>query len=953
MLRFLPLLAGASLAFAQQYSISTIAGGAPPATPVAANAAAIGQPKRVATDAAGNLYFTSGNSVFKMSASGNLTLVAGNSRAGFSGDGGPAASAQLNAPLGQAIDKSANLYIADSGNNRVRIVTTDGRINTFAGNGQSSPGGARSFNDGGPATQALLHLPSGVAVDANGNVYIADTGDNLIRIVTPDGNINQFAGDSYPAYLGESVPAVDAELQHPQDVAVDSSGNVYVADTGNVRIRKITTDGMLATIAGSGAIGYSGDTGPATSASLLPPAAITVDSSGNIFFAESSDARIRKIDTKGVITTVAGNGTSGFSGDGNAATSAQMSLPTGIAVDSSGNLYIADSQNLRVRKVAGSNINSVAGNGLLSFSGDNGPALQAQMYLPQGVAVDSGGNVYVSDTGNNEVRRVGKDGSISRYAGNGSAGFGGDGGAATSAQLTAPAGLAVDSGGNLYIADSLNSRVRKVTPSGSISTVAGNGNAGFGGDNGSATGAQLNTPVSVAVDAAGNLYIADLNNNRIRMVNSGGTITTFAGSGNQGYGGDSGPATSAMLNLPRGVAVDPSGNVFIADSGNQAIREVTKGNISTIAGNGTPDFTGDGGPAVSAQLASPSSVAVDAFSNVVLTDGTGRVRRISSGGTINTIAGTSSIGYSGDGGQAVKAQLNGPSAVAIDSAGNIYVADTNNQAVRLLTPSISNFSVSAVVNGASNQTGLPVAPGEVIVLYGFGLGPSTLASAQLTSSGLLSTSVAGTSVLVNGVLAPMLYASSTQAAAIVPFGVTGPTAQISVASQGATTPAVTLNVVPTSPGVFTANSSGSGQAIAINVADGSVNGPNNPAAPGSYVTLYATGAGQTSPGGVNGRPGTVSTTPIAKVTATIGGQSATVQYAGDAQGIVEGVIQVNVQVPAGLTSGAQPVVLQIGGISSQSGVTITVAGGAQSAFVTGDQVPRSERTPKREYSDRN
>src|SRR5579885_2299282 len=230
MVKIFLLVAGASLALAQQYTISTVAGGAPPATPVAATAAAIGQPRRVATDSAGNLYFSASHAVFKVSPNGALTVVAGNSRAGFSGDGGLATRAQLNTPQGIAIDSSGNIYIADSLNNRIRVVTPDGLIHTFAGTGYSSPGGPRTFNDGGPATNALLHPPQGVAVDQSGNVYIADTGDNSIRIVTPDGIINTFAGDSYPNFAGDAAAAVNAELHSPSDAAVDSSGNVYIAD---------------------------------------------------------------------------------------------------------------------------------------------------------------------------------------------------------------------------------------------------------------------------------------------------------------------------------------------------------------------------------------------------------------------------------------------------------------------------------------------------------------------------------------------------------------------------------------------------------------------------------------------------------------------------------------------------------------------------------------------------
>src|ERR1035438_9113018 len=330
---WISLMAASQVALAQQYSISTVAGGAPPPTPAAAAGTTIGQPNRVMVDASGNVYFSSLNSVFKMDGGGNLTLIAGNSRPGYSGDGGPATRAQLNAPQGLALDKAGNLYIADSKNNCVRIVSAAGIINTFAGTGQVSPGGAGTYNDGGLATNALLHLPAGVAVDSGGNVYIADTGDNLIRKVTTDGLINSIAGDSYPSYLGDGFLATTSELHSPQDVAVDSNGNVYISDSANAVIREITAStGIINYIAGnvaaaaSGAftgtpsIGYSGDGAAANLAGLVTPFALAIDSSGEVFFAENGDSRIRKIDTKGNISTIAGNGTAGFTGDGSTGT---------------------------------------------------------------------------------------------------------------------------------------------------------------------------------------------------------------------------------------------------------------------------------------------------------------------------------------------------------------------------------------------------------------------------------------------------------------------------------------------------------------------------------------------------------------------------------------------------------------------------------------------------------
>lgn len=330
------------------------------------------------------------------------------------------------------------------------------------------------------------------------------------------------------------------------------------------------------------------------------------------------------------ITTVAGDGTRGFAGDGGLATNAKLSDPTGLAFDSTGNLYVADQLNARVRMVNPSgNISTLAGNGSEGYSGDGGPATNAQLNYPIGMAVGSANGVYVSQYQNSVIRKIASDNTISTVAGNGSFSYSGDGGPATDAALSYVQGVATDSAGNLYIVDAGNQRIRKVDTSGIISTVVGTGVPGFSGDGGLATAAQLRDPARIAVDRAGNLYITDAGNRRVRKVTTSGMISTVAGNGTAGFSGDGGPATSAQLRLPYGLAVDESGNLFITDLEDHRIRKVdTSGVITTIAGDGTPGFSGDGGPAATAQLNIPIDLAVRGADLYVSDAVNQRVRRI-------------------------------------------------------------------------------------------------------------------------------------------------------------------------------------------------------------------------------------------------------------------------------------------------------------------------------------
>ena len=344
----------------------------------------------------------------------------------------------------------------------------------------------------------------------------------LAAAVSPSATINTVAGNGTSAFSGDQGAAAGASLSEPIGLAVDAAGNLFIADASNHRVRRVDTLGIITTVAGNGVGRFSGDGGKATSASLNTPTGLAVDASGNLFIADTFNSRIRKVDAAGVVTTVAGNEEARFSRDGVAATSTSLRAPFGVAVDASGNIFIADTSNHRIRKVDTSGIiTTVAGNGRERFSGDGGSASRASLNFPTGVTVDMAGNLFITEQGSHRIRKVNAAGIITTVAGNGRERFSGDGGRATRASLSLPTGMAVDTAGNLFIADTSNHRIRKVSTAGVITTVVGNGIGGFSGDGGDAVGASLFQPFGVAVDAAGNLYVADSFNNRIRKVTTG------------------------------------------------------------------------------------------------------------------------------------------------------------------------------------------------------------------------------------------------------------------------------------------------------------------------------------------------------------------------------------------------------------------------------------------------
>lgn len=538
-------------------------------------------------------------------------------------------------------------------------------------------------------------------------------------LFTPQFLLAQYAVSTVAGGGPNNLAALSASIGYPGSIALDATGNTFIADSYSSHILKVDTAGTLTVVAGNGTVGYSGDGDPATSAALNHPEGVFVDTAGNIFIADTDNSVIREVAaSNGNITTVAGNGKAGYSGDGGPATSAQLDDPYSVFVDSAGNIFIADTDNCVIRKVSGGTISTYAGNTTCAYAGDGGLATSAQLDEPEGVFVDGSGNVFIADTDNSVIREVTiANGNIQTVAGvfydyesNGTCTYSGDGGLATAAYLCLPAGVFVDGTGDIFIADTENVVVREVlAASGNIETVAGDNalGAGYSGNGGAATSAQLNYPNDIFVDGSGDIFIADTDNYVIREVTSG-TIQTVIGNNTLAYSGDGGSAVNAELNAPGEVSVDGSGDFFIADTVSSVIREVvaTTGDIQTVAGNGTDcaDPTtacGDGAAATSAQLNNPSGLFLDAAGNIYIADtADNRIRVVNAGtstitvatvviqpGDIATVAGNGtpcpdSATACGDGGAATSAELASPGGVFVDSSGNIFIADTGDYVIR-------------------------------------------------------------------------------------------------------------------------------------------------------------------------------------------------------------------------------------------------------------------------------
>ena len=608
---------------------------------------------------------------------------------------GKAIETEISLVDGITLDKKGNMYIAMREHNIISRIDTKGTMTRYAGSGQSGFSG-----DGGPAANASFRVPAGLAFDSEGNLYIADRENHRVRKVDPKGYISTFAGIGEAGFSGDEGPAVKARLNLPSGVVVDKKGNLYISDRSNDRIRVVDKKGVIRTYAGSGVAGFQGDAGPALKAQLDKPFGIALDETKNLYIADRNNNRVRKVSPDGIITTVAGDGGFFFMGDNGPAYRASVAAPTGVALDSKGNLYIADRNNNRVRVVDRTGmIRTVVGTGQQDYNGDSEVARETNLYLPFGLTVDSNDNLLVIDRSHYRIRRIDpKSGQVETVAGNGVKLFAGDGGPATGATLSFPHGMSVDKKDNLIFSDKGHFRIRKITPDGIINTIGGNGLRGNVGDNIPALEANFYNVTTIVQNPKGEMFMASPSGfvSLIRRFDSKGIIHDFIDTAtpkyreaisNSKYKGLVQKGAVATITQFSDIVFDPNGNLFTSDRLNHQIRKIDiEGNVSTIAGTGDSDHYGDNGPALEAAFRDPNALASDSEGNIYIADTANNlIRKIDTNGIVTTFAGNGEHSDSGDGGPALKASIRSMDDIEFNPAGELHILGTNTHKVRKIT----------------------------------------------------------------------------------------------------------------------------------------------------------------------------------------------------------------------------------------------------------------------------
>ncbi|HEY4248540.1 MAG TPA: hypothetical protein VGM64_17075 [Lacunisphaera sp.] len=740
-------------------------------------------PTAVAIDASGTIYVadTNNNTIRKISSTGVVTTFAGVAET-YGGTDGNGTAARFNGPSALVFDSSGNLYVADELNHAIRKITPNGDVTTVAG-----LAGTPGIVDGSAGAARFNH-PSGLTFDGAGNLYVADYGNSLIRKISSTGVVTTVAGVSgiAGALDGQGYNLTPALLSNPSGTTVGAGGNVYVADTANNLIRQITPAGVVSTFAGNINLIDSRD-GTGSSAGFFSPNGLTSDASGNLYVADTASQLIRKITTTGVVTTIAGTLATPGNADGNG-TAATFNFPSSVAVDAAGSVvYVADYNNHVIRKIvtATGDVTTFAGTAGIAGSAD-GQGATARFNFPRGVAIDSGGYVYVADSGNDVIRRISPSGQVQTLAGSAGAAGSSDG-SGSAARFDGPSGIAVDAAFNVYVADTNNSTIRLITSAGVVSTIGGVAGSTSNVD-GVGTAARFNHPAGLSIDASGNLYIADSRNHTIRIGftatsgGSGGTTgggttggtggaggTGGTGGGNGGTGGTGGTTGTGtgFLMHPGGIALNIVGGLYVADTSNNSIKSVAPDYTVTVLAGKDGTAGSANGTGTAATFNSPTGMVTDGVGNIFLCDtGNGTIREITSTGVVTTLAGSSSVRGSQDGtGNA--AQFSSPTGIAMDSLGNLYVSDSGNSTIRKITSAgvVTTFAGTAKSVGDAdglgtaarfnNPTGMIINP-STNFLYIADTNNDTIRAintADITTSTVV-TNADGTTTTTTTVLAP-------------------------------------------------------------------------------------------------------------------------------------------------------------------------------------------------------